>query len=66
MQRKNLEEVKVEDEVTDVVCENCGRNMVVKYGRMANSLPARDSRTARTRSRIWKRSVFRVRSAEKK
>lgn len=30
--RKNLEEVKVEDEVTDVICENCGRNMVVKYG----------------------------------
>lgn len=29
---KNLEEVKVEDEVTDVICENCGRNMVVKYG----------------------------------
>ena len=30
--KKNLEEVKVEDEVTDVICENCGRNMVVKYG----------------------------------
>ncbi|MDD7738649.1 MAG: DNA topoisomerase, partial [Lachnospiraceae bacterium] len=29
---KELEEVKVEDEVTDVICENCGRNMVVKYG----------------------------------
>ena len=29
---KNLEEVKVEDEVTDVICENCSRNMVVKYG----------------------------------
>ena len=29
---KRLEEVKVEDEVTDVICENCGRNMVVKYG----------------------------------
>ena len=29
---KNLAEVKVEDEVTDVICENCGRNMVVKYG----------------------------------
>ena len=29
---KDLEEVKVEDEVTDVICENCGRNMVVKYG----------------------------------
>ena len=29
---KNLEEVKLEDEVTDVICENCGRNMVIKYG----------------------------------
>ena len=27
-----LEEVKIEDEVTDVLCENCGRNMVIKYG----------------------------------
>ena len=27
-----LEKVKIEDEVTDVVCEECGRNMVVKYG----------------------------------
>ena len=25
---KDLEEVKVEDEVTDVICENCGRNML--------------------------------------
>lgn len=30
--QKELEEVKIEDEVTDVVCEKCGRNMVVKYG----------------------------------
>ena len=29
---KELEKVKIEDEVTDVICENCGRNMVVKYG----------------------------------
>ena len=29
---KDLEKVKIEDEVTDVVCELCGRNMVVKYG----------------------------------
>nr|WP_317282420.1 type I DNA topoisomerase [uncultured Sellimonas sp.] len=29
---KELEEVKIEDEVTDVICEECGRNMVVKYG----------------------------------
>ena len=27
-----LEQVKIEDEVTDVICEECGRNMVVKYG----------------------------------
>ena len=29
---KELEQVKIEDEVTDVVCEMCGRNMVIKYG----------------------------------
>ena len=27
-----LEKVKIEDEVTDVICEECGRNMVIKYG----------------------------------
>ncbi len=30
--QKELEEVKIEDEVTDVICEECGKNMVVKYG----------------------------------
>ena len=29
---KELKKVKIEDEVTDVVCEECGRNMVIKYG----------------------------------
>ena len=29
---KELEDVKIEDEVTDVICENCGRNMVIKFG----------------------------------
>ena len=29
---KELEQVKIEDEVTDVICEQCGRNMVIKYG----------------------------------
>ena len=29
---KDLDKVKIEDEVTDVICEKCGRNMVVKYG----------------------------------
>lgn len=30
--QKELEKVKIEDEVSDVVCDICGRNMVVKYG----------------------------------
>lgn len=29
---KELESVKIEDEVTDEICELCGRNMVIKYG----------------------------------
>ena len=29
---KELESVEIEDEVTDVICEECGRNMVIKYG----------------------------------
>ncbi|MCF0132503.1 MAG: type I DNA topoisomerase, partial [Blautia sp.] len=29
---KELEKVDIEDEVTDTVCENCGRHMVIKYG----------------------------------
>ena len=27
-----LQSIKIEDEVTDEVCDECGRNMVVKYG----------------------------------
>ena len=29
---QELEKVKIEDEVTEVICELCGKNMVVKYG----------------------------------
>lgn len=29
---KELATVKIEDEVTDVICEECGKNMVIKYG----------------------------------
>ena len=29
---KELEKVTIEDEVTEEICENCGRNMVIKYG----------------------------------
>lgn len=30
--QKELDTVTIEDEVTDVICDECGRNMVVKYG----------------------------------
>ena len=30
--QKDLEKVKIEDEVSDVICDQCGRNMVIKYG----------------------------------
>ena len=30
--QKELETITIEDEVTDVICDKCGRNMVVKYG----------------------------------
>ena len=29
---KELEKVDIQDEVTDVICDVCGRNMVIKYG----------------------------------
>ena len=29
---QELEKVQIADEETDVICENCGRNMVIKYG----------------------------------
>lgn len=29
---EELEHIKIEDEVTDEICEVCGRNLVVKYG----------------------------------
>ncbi|MCI9173681.1 MAG: type I DNA topoisomerase [Lachnospiraceae bacterium] len=29
---QELEKIQIEDEVTEVVCDLCGRNMVVKYG----------------------------------
>ena len=29
---KELEKVKIEDEVSEEICEECGRNMVIKYG----------------------------------
>lgn len=33
-----ISKIKIEDEVTDVICEKCGRNMVIKYGRYGKFL----------------------------
>lgn len=30
--KKNLTKVKVADQVSDVICDKCGRNMVIKFG----------------------------------
>ena len=35
---KSIEKIKLEDEVTDEVCEICGKNMVVKHGRFGQFL----------------------------
>jgi len=35
---KNIEHVKIEPEVTDVLCEKCGRNMVIREGRYGRFL----------------------------
>ena len=29
---KALEKIEIHDEVTDIICDECGRNMVIKYG----------------------------------
>ena len=35
---KKMEKVELKPEVTDVICEKCGRNMVVKFGRFGKFL----------------------------
>ena len=35
---EEIDKIEIEEEVTDVVCEKCGRNMVVKYGRYGKFL----------------------------
>ncbi|NMW84269.1 type I DNA topoisomerase [Peptoniphilus sp. AGMB00490] len=35
---ENIEKVEIEDEVSDEICEKCGRNMVIKMGRYGKFL----------------------------
>ncbi len=36
--KANIEEVEIKDEETDIVCEECGRNMVIKQGKYGKFL----------------------------
>lgn len=35
---EEIEEIEIKDEVSDVICEKCGKNMVVKHGRFGKFL----------------------------
>jgi len=35
---ESIEKIKIEDEITDEICENCGRHMVIKHGRFGKFL----------------------------
>lgn len=35
---EEIDEMEIQDEVTDEICEKCGRNMVIKYGRYGKFL----------------------------
>ena len=35
---KELERIEIEEEVTDEICENCGKNLVIKHGRFGEFL----------------------------
>lgn len=35
---KEIAKITIEDKVTDVICEKCGRNMVIKHGRYGDFL----------------------------
>ncbi len=61
--QNELEKVKIEEEVTDIPCEKCGRMMVVKYGRFGKFLACpRLSRMQKykTYCRNYKRSMSKV------
>ncbi len=65
LQRKSLEKVKIEDEVTDVICEECGRNMVIKYGPHGKFLACPGFPECRNTKPYLEKSELHVRNVEK-
>lgn len=58
--------IKVPEEVTDVICEKCGRNMVIRSGKNGKFLACPASLNAGTQNRSsWRRPAY-VRSAAAK
>ena len=55
--------VKVPDEETDIVCELCGRKMVIKSGRFGKFWPARVTPSVKTPRRSSRRRAVSARSA---
>ena len=58
--------MQIEDEVTDVICDQCGRHMVVKYGPHGKFLACPAFPNAGTQSHTWKRSESSVPNAAEK
>lgn len=63
---EELEKVDIQDEVTDVICENCGRHMVIKYGPHGRFLACPGFRNAKIPNHILRRSGWHVRNVEKR
>ena len=55
--QEELEKVDIHDEETDVICDNCGRHMVIKYGPHGRFLACQDFRNAAIPSLTMKRLV---------
>ena len=57
---EELEKVDIHDEETDVICDNCGRHMVIKYGPHGRFKHDVDFRECRNTKTSMKRLVYRV------
>lgn len=63
--QKDLDQVKIADEVSDEKCELCGRNMVIKYGPHGRFLACPGFPECRNTKPYFEKSVSPVRNAER-
>ncbi len=62
---KELEKVEIQDEVTDEICDVCGRNMVIKYGPHGRFLACPGFPECRNTKPYYEKSVWHVRNVER-